>query len=446
MAEVKMKKISMKKYEKYKQSGVQWLGEVPEHWEVKRLKFMLSEKLKYGANETAESDDQEQPRYIRITDIDEQGNLKPETFKSLELEKAKEYLLNTNDILLARSGATVGKSYIYKENLPNLACYAGYLIRARLEQDKFNAFFVNYFFQSSCYWDWIKSVNIQATIQNVSAEKYNDLALSVPSYEEQTAIADFLDNKLGEIDLLIGKQQTLLEKLAEQRTATITTTVTKGLNPNAPMKQSSVEWLGEVPEHWEVCRLKDEVTYNDETLSDKTDLDYEMLYVDISNVSLGKGIIQKEEMTFENSPTRARRIVKNGDVIISTVRTYLKAITLIENAEDNLVVSTGFAVLRPKENLLPKFLSYWVQSEKMIRAIIANSVGVSYPAINATDLVRLPIVKIPLSEQTAIANYLDKETAKIDRLCDTVNQTINRLQEYRTALITQVVTGKIKVV
>lgn len=156
-----------------KDSGVEWIGQVPAHWDIKRLKFMLSEKLKYGANESAESDDPEQPRYIRITDIDEQGNLKDDTFKSLEFEKAKDYLLNVNDILLARSG-TVGKSYLYKENLKNFACYAGYLIRVRLEQKKFNAEFVNYYFQSIGYWNWIKSVNIQATIQNVSAEKYND--------------------------------------------------------------------------------------------------------------------------------------------------------------------------------------------------------------------------------------------------------------------------------
>ena len=135
-----------------KDSGVEWLGDVPAHWDIKRLKFMLSEKLKYGANESAESDDPEQPRYIRITDIDEQGNLKDDTFKSLEFEKAKDYLLNVNDILLARSG-TVGKSYLYKENLKNFACYAGYLIRVRLEQKKFNAEFVNYYFQSIGYWN-----------------------------------------------------------------------------------------------------------------------------------------------------------------------------------------------------------------------------------------------------------------------------------------------------
>ena len=208
-----------------KDSGVEWIGQVPAHWDIKRLKFMLSEKLKYGANESAESDDPEQPRYIRITDIDEQGNLKDDTFKSLEFEKAKDYLLNVNDILLARSG-TVGKSYLYKENLKNFACYAGYLIRVRLEQNKFNAEFVNYYFQSIGYCNWIKSVNIQATIQNVSAEKYNDFLLSVPNLQEQATIVDYLDQKTAKIDQAIALKTAHIEKLKEYKSVLINDVVT----------------------------------------------------------------------------------------------------------------------------------------------------------------------------------------------------------------------------
>ncbi len=205
-------------------------------------------------------------------------------------------------------------------------------------------------------------------------------------------------------------------------------------------KDSGIPWLGEIPKHWNICRLKDEVTFNDEVLGDKTDADYEILYVDISSVSLIEGIVQKEPMSFEDSPSRARRIVKNGDVIISTVRTYLKAITQIQDAEDNLIVSTGFAVLRPKENLFPRFLGYWVQSENIIGAIVSNSVGVSYPAINATDLVRLPIVKLPLKEQTAIAHYLDTKLREIDALIDKQQTLLEKLAEQRTAVITHAVT------
>lgn len=205
-------------------------------------------------------------------------------------------------------------------------------------------------------------------------------------------------------------------------------------------KDSGVPWLGEIPSHWQISRLKNEITFNDETLSDTTDLDYEILYVDISSVSLVEGIIKKEPMTFEASPSRARRIAKSGDVIVSTVRTYLKAIAQVEDAEDNLIVSTGFAVLRPKANVSPKFLGYWVQSEGMVGAIVANSVGVSYPAINASDLVRLPIVNLPFEEQAQIANFLDHELGKIDALIDKQQLLLDKLAEQRSAVITQAVT------
>lgn len=118
-------------YPKYKDSGIQWLGDVPEHWDVKRLRRILKEPLKYGANESAEGNDNELPRYVRITDISEQGDLRPETFRSLPLEKAMPYLLKEGDLLFARSGATSGKTFLYNEDW-GVCAYAGYLIRARM--------------------------------------------------------------------------------------------------------------------------------------------------------------------------------------------------------------------------------------------------------------------------------------------------------------------------
>lgn len=209
-----------------KESDVVLLGNIPNTWNVKRLKFLLSEKLKYGANESAESEDKENPRYIRITDIDDSGNLKDETFKSLESEKAQEYLLDDLDILLARSGATVGKSYLYKAESVGIACYAGYLIRARLDQENYNPEFVNYFLQSKQYWDWISSINIQATIQNVSAEKYNDLTLAIPPLEEQKQLIEYLKNEDEKFNRAIGKGKKLVHLLNEYRSTLITQVVT----------------------------------------------------------------------------------------------------------------------------------------------------------------------------------------------------------------------------
>lgn len=437
----------MNRYERYKDSGIPWLGEVPAHWEVKRLKFMLSEKLKYGANESAESDDPEQPRYIRITDIDEQGNLKDDTFKSLEFEKAKDYLLKINDILLARSGATVGKSYLYKENLKNFACYAGYLIRARLEQKNFNAEFVNYYFQSNGYWDWIKSVNIQATIQNVSAEKYNDFSLSVPNLQEQTAIAHYLDTKLGEIDALIDKQQTLLEKLAEQRTAVITHAVTKGLNPAAPMKNSGVEWLGDVPAHWDVSPFKlvmnSIIDYRGKT-PEKTNSGVFL----ITARNIKNGIIDytlsQEFIDEDNYEEVMRRGLPKLGQVLMTTEAPLGEVAQIDRTD----VALAQRVLKfdgKKDKLDNRFLKYFILSKAFQASLYKFATGSTALGIKSERLSYLKSLLPPVTEQSAIANYLDQETSKIDQLREKIEQAISRLKEYRTALITQAVTGKIKV-
>ncbi|MGP5075022.1 restriction endonuclease subunit S [Psychrobacter celer] len=205
-------------------------------------------------------------------------------------------------------------------------------------------------------------------------------------------------------------------------------------------KDSGVPWLGDIPSHWEAKQLKHSITYNDETLSDKTDPQYEFQYVDISSVSLINGITNREKLNFDNSPSRARRIVRKGDVIVSTVRTYLKAITQVEEDFSDLIVSTGFAVLRPKEDLLPKYLGYWIQSDYIVNSIMARSVGVSYPAINATELVRLPVVELPKLEQQAIVNFLDDKLNHIDTLISKQQQLIETLAEQRSAVITHAVT------
>lgn len=205
-------------------------------------------------------------------------------------------------------------------------------------------------------------------------------------------------------------------------------------------KDSGVQWLGEIPSHWMVKQLKFAVTCNDEALGENTEPEYEILYVDISSVSLTEGIKHKEELVFENAPSRARRVVKSGDVLVSTVRTYLKAITYVKSAEDNLIASTGFAVLRPSEKFDSKFIGYWIQSEGMVGNIVANSVGVSYPAINATDLVRLPVVELPLSEQKIITDFLDKRLAQVDALIVKQETLLEKLAEQRIALISHAVT------
>ena len=211
------------------------------------------------------------------------------------------------------------------------------------------------------------------------------------------------------------------------------------------MKPSGIEWLGDIPAHWEVKPLKYFVSLNDEALSDKTDPEYELRYIDIGNVNSEGKIDEIVNYKFKNAPSRARRIVKQGDVIISTVRTYLKAITQIKSETDNLIVSTGFAVLRPNSEINCDFLNFSVRASYFIETICSESFGVSYPAINASELINLKIAIPPILDQLAIIRFIESETSQINSIISTIEKEISLVQEYRTALIAEAVTGKIDV-
>jgi restriction endonuclease S subunit len=210
---------------KLKDSGISWLGMIPAHWEAKRLKYTIKGRLKYGANESAEIDDPGLPRYVRITDIDDKGKLRQETFRSLPIEIAKDYFLEDGDVLFARSGATSGKTFLYRLEWGTCA-YAGYLIRARLDKTRIDPQFLRHFTDSAPYWQWLESSLIQATIQNVSAEKYADLVLPMPPIEEQRTIAEYLDEATAKLDTLAAKAEEAIALMKERRSALISAVVT----------------------------------------------------------------------------------------------------------------------------------------------------------------------------------------------------------------------------
>ena len=207
-----------------KDSGIEWIGEIPEHWVCTVFKKFLSEPMQYGANEPAEECNYNDPRYIRITDIKDDGTLRDDTFKSLPFEKAQEYMLTKGDLLFARSGATVGKTFLYKEDYA--ACFAGYLIKARCNKNDLLPNFVFYYTLSNVYQNWKNSIFIQSTIQNIGADKYSVMPIIVPPLSEQQSIADYLDRKCGEIDKLISIKQQKIEKLKDYKKSLIFECVT----------------------------------------------------------------------------------------------------------------------------------------------------------------------------------------------------------------------------
>jgi len=204
-------------------------------------------------------------------------------------------------------------------------------------------------------------------------------------------------------------------------------------------KDSGVAWLGEVPEHWRVQSVKTVATCNDDVLEETTAIDYEISYVEISGVDASKGITEISPIAFGNAPSRARRRVKNGDILVSTVRTYLRAIAPVNNPPANMIVSTGFAVIRPSD-IESHFLGFIFQAEYLIAEIISHSAGVSYPAINSSELMRLKIPIPQQEEQSAIATFLSRETAKIDELIAEQQRLIELLKEKRQAVISHAVT------
>ncbi|WP_338856414.1 restriction endonuclease subunit S [Gordonia hongkongensis] len=197
-------------------------------------------------------------------------------------------------------------------------------------------------------------------------------------------------------------------------------------------------WIGDTPSSWTIAPLKYWITYNAEALPESTPPDTEIDYIEISDVSSTDGIRGSTRVVFGEAPSRARRIARAGDVLVSTVRTYLRAIGSIDG--EAVIASTGFAVLRANSALSSGYLRYLCHSGPFVESVIANSTGVSYPAINASDLVRTPVAVPPTSEQTTIVAFLDRETAKIDALIDKQEQLIATLREDRAASITQAVT------
>ena len=206
-----------------KDSGVSWIGSINREWNLYKLKFLLSEHLMYGANESAESENESYPRYIRITDIDEDSNLKPDTFVSLSPTKAAPYLLKKGDILFARSGATAGKTFLFKEDTQ--ACFAGYLIKASLG-DRLLPEYLSYYTSSGIYDNWKNSIFIQATIPNIGAEKYGMLQIPLPSVDEQRMIIDYLDKEVGKLMTAIGDFKRKISLLQERKQIIINDVVT----------------------------------------------------------------------------------------------------------------------------------------------------------------------------------------------------------------------------
>lgn len=213
---------------KMKHSGVEWIGDIPEGWEVKRLKFVLKVPLKYGANESGIEYSPDLPRYVRITDFSMEGKLNEDKKLSLPFEIGRQYLLEDGDILFARSGATVGKSYQFKKSMSIETHYsfAGYLIKASPNEEIILSDFLNYYTMTGSFENWKSLIFNKATIENIGADKYSELRVVTPPIHEQTAIVAHIETQSAKIDKAIKLQEQQIEKLKELKSSLIDSAVT----------------------------------------------------------------------------------------------------------------------------------------------------------------------------------------------------------------------------
>ena len=418
---VEMQGGKWKRYPAYRDSGVEWLGEVPEGWEFTRLKYALKEKLKYGANESAELDDTNLPRYIRITDFGDDGKLKDDTFKSLLFEVAKDYFLQHGDILFARSGATVGKTFQFKK-YDGLACFAGYLIKATPDENIILSDFLYFLTKSNLYEKWKNNIFIQATIQNIGADKYGLLPIFLPNINEQRAIAAFLDHETGRIDTLIEKKGRQVELLQEKRAALISHAVTKGLDPNVKMKDSGVDWIGEAPEHWKTIRLKYAFI-----LMRGFDLASDKFIDGCYPVRGSNGIIGYHDKYTTVGPSIT--VGRSGSV------------GEVHYIGSNFWAHNTSLYVKYFKQTCPKFSYYLLKTLDLKSLSAGSAVG----TLNRNYIHDLPITIPTETKQFTIAAFLDRETGRIDTLTTKIQESISKVREYRTALISAAVTGKIDV-
>ena len=433
-----MNTSDLKPYPHYKPSGVEWLGDVPAHWEVLPNRAIFAEVNERG-----------HPRAEMLSVTIAEGVIRQRTLledrskkDTSRLDRSAYKLVQPGDIAYNKMRAWQGAI--------GMSEYRGIVSPAYIVQrprNGANARYLHYLLRTPAFATEAErwSYGIASDMWSLRPEHFKMIYACVPPLAEQAAIVRYLDHTDGRICRYLRSRERLIELLKEYRQATIHEAVTQGLDPDVPLKPSGAEWLGDVPAHWEVRRLKHWVEINEAVLPETTDPDFEFRYLEIGAVGTGVLVEEPATIRFAHAPSRARRIVKSGDTIISTVRTYLKAVWFAEEVNDALICSTGFAVLTPRRATVPKFVSYAVQDHAFTDRVTAESVGIAYPAIAESRFRSFHVCVPPLAEQAAIAAYLDKQTAAIAAAMARAQREIDLLSEYRTRLIADVVTGQVDV-
>lgn len=439
-------------YPEYKESGVQWLGQVPRHWEVKRLKDVGSLLAGSGFPHEFQGVEDEEYPFLKVGDLTSSSDGRKMTRGEHSISRETALILRAriippNAIIYAKIGAAL---LLNRRRITTTPCCIDNNMTAFVPlAKKVDTTFGFYWLSTLDFGEFTNP----GAVPSLSEGYQSTLPITLPPLPEQTAIADFLDRETGRIDTLVAKKRRLIAVLGEKRTALISRTVTRGLpakaarefglEPHTRFKDSGIEWLGEVPEGWILKAIKWETQVqrgaSPRPIDDPVyfDDDGEYSWVRISDVTAAGMYLEETEQRLSKLGNSLSVKLQPGSLFLSIAGTVGKpCITRIK-----CCIHDGF-VYFPKWKGEPRYLFYIFASGEPYKGL-----GKMGTQLNLnTDTVGSIVIAIPsIEEQTAIATYLDRETATIDRLVAKVEAAIARLQEYRTALITAVVTGKIDV-
>lgn len=433
-------------YSEYKESGVEWLGEIPAHWIATVLKFHYDIQLGKMLQPQPHSDEDEETSYLKAFHVQWKGvNVEDLPKMWASPKDLNKYFVENGDLLICEGGE-VGRAALL-QGLEEECIIQNSLHRVRGTK-RACLEFLNYFMRHVADSGWFDILCSKATIAHLTGEKLAIINFPLAPIAEQRQITAFLDYKTGQIDALIAKKEALLEKLAEKRTALISQAVTKGLDPSVPMQDSGIPWLGDIPAHWEIKRLKfvvDKIVDTPHKTAPYDD-DGEFLVVRTTNVRNGRLLLDGAKYTDEETYKEwiSRATPEPGDILFTREAPAGEACLIPE--QPKLCLGQRMVLFKFDHTKYDGyFLLQAIYSGIADEFIQSLSLGSTVAHFNMSDIGSIPLIIPPYAEQQSIGTWLEERVKYFDTQVDQVELGIRHLKEYRTALITNAVTGKIDV-
>jgi type I restriction enzyme S subunit len=450
-------------YPKYKASGVEWLGDVPAHWDTKPVSLLK----RPGVKTFTDGDWIELPyitsdgiRLLQTGNVGV-GEFREQGFRYID-QSAFEELRCTEvmpgDVLICRMAEPVGRACLAPELEGRMITAVDVCILK--PADFMDRRYIVYFLSSKVYIDFAESLCRGGTRDRISRSMLGGIRVPIPSLDEQNAVADFLDRETAKIDTLVAKKRTLIERLKEKRAALISRTVTRGLppaaahaaglDPRSKLKASGIDWIGDVPEHWRVAQLRRFTRFVTSGSRGWAEFyaDDGAVFIRITNLTRDSVRIDLSDTQHVDPPPGAegeRTRVLSGDVLFS-ITAYLGSVAVADEAVEGAYINQHIALVRLELcKIEPKFAAYAALADIGQAQLAGQSYGGTKSQLALDDVKSVWLPVPPRGEQRAIVDFLDRETIKLSRMIDKIEAAIERLQEYRGALITAAVTGKVDV-